>query len=68
MYVLHFPIQSGTDTTVRVNLQGFNVTDEYSYHGFHVHASGDLADKCKMAGGHFNPMNVQHGGPTDDVR
>jgi superoxide dismutase, Cu-Zn family len=38
-------------------------------HGFHVHETGDCsATDAKSAGGHFNPANVAHGGPTSDVR
>ena len=34
-----------------------------SYHGFHVHASGDLRDKCDSMCGHFNPYGKSHGSP-----
>jgi Cu-Zn family superoxide dismutase len=38
-------------------------------HGFHIHEYGDCsAPDGTSAGGHFNPDNVQHGGPTDSVR
>jgi Cu-Zn family superoxide dismutase len=38
-------------------------------HGFHVHETGDCsAPDAKSAGGHFNPSNVAHGGPSSDVR
>ena len=34
-------------------------------HGFHIHANGDLsAPDLASAGGHFNPGNHNHGGPT----
>lgn len=36
--------------------------------GFHVHANGDLTNKCSDAGGHFNPKNVKHGKPSDSVQ
>ncbi|HEX9160253.1 MAG TPA: superoxide dismutase family protein [Thermoanaerobaculia bacterium] len=32
-------------------------------HGFHVHDKGDCSDNGNAAGGHFNPMNMQHAGP-----
>lgn len=31
-------------------------------HGFHIHESGNLLDKCKKCKGHFNPTNDVHGG------
>ena len=32
-------------------------------HGFHVHEYGDLTDGCTSSCSHFNPFNVEHGGP-----
>lgn len=39
-------------------------------HGFHVHLYGDEvgADDGTAAAGHWNPNEVDHAGPTDDVR
>ena len=38
-------------------------------HGFHVHEFGDCsAPDLATAGGHFNPMQMTHGGPTDAAR
>jgi len=38
-------------------------------HGFHIHEYGDCsAPNGGSAGGHFNPDNIQHGGPMDSVR
>lgn len=38
-------------------------------HGFHVHELGDCtAPDGTSAGGHFNPENVEHGGPDAAVR
>ncbi|KAB7496026.1 Superoxide dismutase [Cu-Zn] [Armadillidium nasatum] len=37
-------------------------------HGFHIHEKGDLGDKCKAAGGHFNPFNETHGAPESKHR
>ena len=30
-------------------------------YGFHIHENGNLKTSCKDAGGHYNPMNVEHG-------
>lgn len=37
-------------------------------HGFHIHATGDLSNGCQSAGPHYNPKNMNHGGPNDLVR
>lgn len=37
-------------------------------HGFHVHESGDMSDKCESMCAHFNPYGMDHGGPDDHIR
>ncbi|XP_047327677.1 superoxide dismutase [Cu-Zn] 2 [Impatiens glandulifera] len=37
-------------------------------HGFHIHALGDTTNGCNSTGPHFNPLNKEHGSPTDLVR
>ena len=37
-----------------------------SYHGFHIHESGDLRDGCNSLCSHYNPHSMQHGGLTDE--
>jgi Cu-Zn family superoxide dismutase len=38
-------------------------------HAFHVHEFGDCSSlDAGSAGGHFNPTNMPHGGPTDAKR
>jgi len=38
-------------------------------HGFHIHENGDCSSEDgTSAGGHFNPMHMQHGAPTDAQR
>lgn len=34
-----------------------------SVHGIHLHENGDCSDMGKAAGGHFNPVQQQHGNP-----
>merc|ERR1719186_1854323 len=57
--------QSGSSSaTFKLNLAGLNA----GKHGFHVHANGDLSSDCSGAGGHFNPNNKPHSGPTSAER
>jgi superoxide dismutase, Cu-Zn family len=38
-------------------------------HGFHIHEYGDCSSADgSSAGGHFNPLNMQHGAPMDMQR
>lgn len=38
-------------------------------HGFHLHEYGDCSSvDANSAGGHFNPTNMPHGGPTAEKR
>ena len=37
-------------------------------HGFHIHQYGDLTNGCLTAGPHYNPFNMTHGGPDDEIR
>jgi Cu-Zn family superoxide dismutase len=37
-------------------------------HGFHVHALGDTTNGCMSTGPHFNPKNLEHGAPEDEIR
>jgi len=39
-----------------------------SLHGFHVHESGDLSDKCESMCAHFNPLKKDHGCPGKKER
>jgi Cu/Zn superoxide dismutase len=36
-------------------------------HGFHVHETGSTDQDCALTGLHFNPDNVNHGGPDSAV-
>jgi len=61
---LRQPLRGGP-TEMRVNLTGFNVADDVTEHGFHIHEYGDLSQGCASAGGHYNPFGVFHGSPSD---
>jgi Cu-Zn family superoxide dismutase len=51
---------------VNVNITGFKPN---SAHGLHIHESGDCtARDAASAGGHFNPMSSEHGGPNGPSR
>lgn len=50
---------------IRARLQGLSE----GAHGFHVHEYGDCtASDGTSAGGHFNPFDTPHAGPTDAER
>ena len=53
-------ITSKAKVLVEVNIKGLKPN---SLHGFHVHESGDLTDKCESMCAHFNPYNKNHGCP-----
>ena len=66
-----FPFGLITDTSVPaindnehiiidINISGLK---KHSLHGFHVHESGDLSDKCQSMCAHFNPYKKTHGCP-----
>jgi Cu/Zn superoxide dismutase len=37
-------------------------------YGFHIHEKNDLGNECKNTGSHYNPWNVVHGGPRNQIR
>jgi Cu-Zn family superoxide dismutase len=45
---------------IEINLTGLK---KNSLHGFHVHETGDLSDKCQSMCAHFNPYKKTHGCP-----
>lgn len=45
---------------LQVDAEVFNVPGP-GEHGFHIHENGSCDDMGKAAGGHFNPLGVQHG-------
>ncbi|XP_042451277.1 superoxide dismutase [Cu-Zn], chloroplastic-like [Zingiber officinale] len=51
-------------TTVTVRVSGLTP----GLHGFHLHEYGDTTNGCISTGAHFNPKNLTHGAPEDEVR
>ena len=49
---------------IKVDIEGLSP----GKHGFHIHETGNLLDKCKKCKGHFNPTNQVHGGPNSKNR
>jgi superoxide dismutase, Cu-Zn family len=45
---------------IDINLEGLK---KNALHGFHIHQSGDLTDKCESMCAHFNPFGNTHGCP-----
>jgi Cu-Zn family superoxide dismutase len=56
--------QVKTEAKVRIHVKVSGLPPNTT-HGLHVHTLGNLVDGCISAGGHFNPSNSPHGGPTD---
>jgi Cu-Zn family superoxide dismutase len=64
--VVRFTENLKNDTVeIDINLSGLNKNAE---HGFHVHESGDLSNKCESLCAHFNPYNTKHGDINSDER
>ncbi|XP_052171864.1 superoxide dismutase [Cu-Zn], chloroplastic-like [Diospyros lotus] len=58
-------IQEGDGpTTVNVRVTGLTPGP----HGFHLHEFGDTTNGCISTGAHFNPNNMTHGAPEDEIR
>ncbi|KAF5744767.1 chloroplast Cu/ZnSOD [Tripterygium wilfordii] len=51
-------------TTVNVRVTGLTPGP----HGFHLHEYGDTTNGCISTGAHFNPNNLTHGAPEDEIR
>ncbi|KAL5582956.1 hypothetical protein UlMin_015398 [Ulmus minor] len=51
-------------TTVKVRVTGLTP----GLHGFHLHEYGDTTNGCISTGPHFNPNDLTHGAPEDEVR
>lgn len=52
-------------TMIIADISGMSVGE----HGFHIHNVGDCsAQDGSSAGGHYNPLGVEHGSADDDIR
>ncbi|PNY07731.1 superoxide dismutase [Trifolium pratense] len=51
-------------TTVNVRITGLTP----GLHGFHLHEYGDTTNGCISTGPHFNPNQLTHGAPEDEIR
>eukprot|EP00092_Neocalanus_flemingeri_P000186 GFUD01000200.1.p1 GENE.GFUD01000200.1~~GFUD01000200.1.p1 ORF type:complete len:184 (+),score=48.58 GFUD01000200.1:84-635(+) len=51
-----------------LNIRGHIIGLEPGSHGIHIHEKGDTSNDCKAAGGHFNPQNNEHAGPSSSSR
>jgi superoxide dismutase, Cu-Zn family len=57
--------QKGDKVVVRADVAGLMP----GLHGFHIHEKGDCsAPDATSAGGHYNPLNADHGGPQGSPR
>jgi Cu-Zn family superoxide dismutase len=49
--------------TIKIEVSGLAPK---SYHGFHIHKSGDLRRGCDSCCSHYNPDDNEHGGLEDE--
>ncbi|XP_029835596.3 LOW QUALITY PROTEIN: superoxide dismutase [Cu-Zn], chloroplastic [Ixodes scapularis] len=62
--IVRFVQTSNWSVEVTVNVTGLPPGS----HGFHIHQYGDISKGCASAGGHYNPLFMNHGGPNSSVR
>ena len=58
-------VNNRNDVKIDINISGL---DANALHGFHVHQSGDMSEKCESMCAHFNPFNKTHGKPGMKLR
>ncbi|XP_042498971.1 superoxide dismutase [Cu-Zn], chloroplastic [Macadamia integrifolia] len=56
--------EDGGPTKVDVRVTGLTPGP----HGFHLHEFGDTTNGCISTGPHFNPNELTHGAPSDEIR
>merc|ERR1712080_196682 len=54
--------------TITITWDIKNLGEPGSKHGFHVHEKADFSNGCKSAGPHWNPLDMDHGAPEDEIR
>ena len=52
---------------IEIDLVNLNNQGKKSYHGFHIHKSGDLRRGCDSCCKHYNPTKMTHGGLHDII-
>lgn len=57
-------IEEGKNVRIDIDLKGLTP----GLHGFHIHETGNLLDKCASCKSHFNPYHRNHGGPNTKER
>ncbi|GAB0492902.1 hypothetical protein MMPV_004172 [Pyropia vietnamensis] len=70
-FVLMSPVWQTDTSTCATNIKATlsNMPTAGAAHGFHIHTFGDTTkDDGTSAGGHYNPIEVDHGLPTSEVR
>lgn len=55
----HYSLQT------KISISGLPADGNWTYHGLHVHESGDMSNGCESMGGHFNPYGTVHGSQID---
>ncbi|XP_060581214.1 uncharacterized protein LOC132737865 [Ruditapes philippinarum] len=50
---------------VKITISGMPADGNWTYHGLHIHRSGDMSNGCESMGPHFNPYGTVHGSQND---
>lgn len=61
--------QAGPQAKLMVNINLFSNSEfKAGQHGFHIHQMGNVYGGCTQTLGHFNPLDLAHGGPDSSIR